>query len=217
VRCYCMRGILIKRAQRFRYLRSQRRFTCAATGADCTAVRYHCTRRADVDLCPAAYAEGRFPAGTSARDFVRLDGAAAHTQVPTYRWSGQSLQLITLWGALPRRHLRPCFLRSNAEASQTQVSVHGLYLTAWHLVLVSKCSSGGSLPRRPASACDFVHIRQLDGKAGGCSDQELLLLEAVERWLLTVISENYRHMAAGRRAGGVERPGDAAADCTITM
>jgi hypothetical protein len=53
----------------------QLRYTCAATGADCSAVRYRCTRRADVDLCPAAFAEGRFPAGTSARDFVRIDSA----------------------------------------------------------------------------------------------------------------------------------------------
>ncbi len=46
-------------------------------GVDCTAVRYHCTKRPDVDLCPAAFAEGRFPAGTCAADFVRIDGGAA--------------------------------------------------------------------------------------------------------------------------------------------
>lgn len=39
-------------------------------------MRYHCTKRADVDLCPAAFAEGRFPAGTCARDFVRINAPA---------------------------------------------------------------------------------------------------------------------------------------------
>lgn len=63
----------------------QLRYTCAATGADCTAVRYRCTRRADVDLCPAAFAEGRFPAGTCARDFVRID-AADQPQVPLLKY-----------------------------------------------------------------------------------------------------------------------------------
>lgn len=43
---------------------------------DCTALRYHCTKVPDVDLCPAAFAEGRFPPGCCAQDFVRLDAAA---------------------------------------------------------------------------------------------------------------------------------------------
>lgn len=43
---------------------------------DCTALRYHCTKAPGVDLCPQAYAEGRFPPGCSAADFVRLEGGA---------------------------------------------------------------------------------------------------------------------------------------------
>ena len=39
---------------------------------DCTAVRYHCKALPKVDLCPRAFAEGRFPGGTSAKDFVRM-------------------------------------------------------------------------------------------------------------------------------------------------
>lgn len=47
---------------------------------------------------------------------------------------------------------------SAQRRSQTQVSVHGLSLTAWHLVLVLKRSSGGSLPCRRAlvTSCTFV-------------------------------------------------------------
>lgn len=40
---------------------------------ECTKLRYHCTKLPDIDLYPQAYAEGRFPAGCSARDFIRID------------------------------------------------------------------------------------------------------------------------------------------------
>jgi len=43
---------------------------------DCTALRYHCTKVHGVDLCPQAFAEGRFPPGCSAADFIRLEGGA---------------------------------------------------------------------------------------------------------------------------------------------
>lgn len=53
------------------------RFFCSALPwVDCTETRWHCTKVPDVDLCPQAYAEGRFPAGSTARDFVRVDGGA---------------------------------------------------------------------------------------------------------------------------------------------
>lgn len=60
----------------------QARFYCnAMPWVDCTVVRYHCTRLPDVDLCPEAFAEGRFPPGCTAADFVRID--AADPKVPT--------------------------------------------------------------------------------------------------------------------------------------
>lgn len=50
------------------------RFFCnAMPWVDCTALRYHCTKFPDVDLCPQAFAEGRFPPGCTAKDFVRLE------------------------------------------------------------------------------------------------------------------------------------------------
>jgi len=36
-------------------------------------LRYHCKKLPGVDLCPESYAEGRFPAGCTANDFVRID------------------------------------------------------------------------------------------------------------------------------------------------
>jgi hypothetical protein len=58
----------------------ERRFVCAAMPwVDCTALRYHCTKLPGVDLCPQAYAEGRFPPTTAASDFVRLEGGADTT------------------------------------------------------------------------------------------------------------------------------------------
>ena len=54
------------------------RFFCnAMPWVDCTALRYHCTKLPDVDLCAEAFADGRFPPGCTARDFVKLDGARA--------------------------------------------------------------------------------------------------------------------------------------------
>jgi hypothetical protein len=49
-------------------------YCSAMPWVDCTMLRYHCTRYPDINLCPTAFAEGRFPAGCSSRDFVRVDG-----------------------------------------------------------------------------------------------------------------------------------------------
>lgn len=103
----------------------QRRFTCAATGIDCTAVRYHCTKCADVDLSPPAFAEGRFPAGTCARDFVRID-ATDQPQVSLILLSEVFDHKIAgaprpSKGNLPGRHVRApiCALRChNTEPGQ---------------------------------------------------------------------------------------------------
>ena len=56
----------------------QARFFCnAMPWVDCTTLRYHCTKLPDIDLCPEAYADGRFPPGCTARDFIKIDGARA--------------------------------------------------------------------------------------------------------------------------------------------
>lgn len=52
----------------------QATYYCSAMPqVDCTALRYHCTKYPDINLCPKAFAEGRFPAGCTAKDFVRLE------------------------------------------------------------------------------------------------------------------------------------------------
>ena len=62
---------------------AQVRFFCnAMPWVDCTTCRYHCTKLPDVDLCPDAFAEGRFPPGCSGRDFIRIDQQA--TPVRSY-------------------------------------------------------------------------------------------------------------------------------------
>lgn len=59
---------------------------------DCTEVRYHCTKLADIDICPAAYAEGRFPPGCSSKDFIRI---TANEAVPDASgWSDQETLLL---------------------------------------------------------------------------------------------------------------------------
>jgi len=70
------------------------RYYCTAMPwVECTNLRYHCTKFPDVDLCPAAFAEGRFPPGCCASDFVRVGW---HTVVPEDTdWSDQeTLRLL---------------------------------------------------------------------------------------------------------------------------
>ena len=58
-------------------MRVQARYFCnAMPWVDCTACRFHCTRIPDVDLCPEAFSEGRFPPGCSGKDFVKIDQKA---------------------------------------------------------------------------------------------------------------------------------------------
>lgn len=48
-------------------------YCCAMPWVDCSELRYHCIKYPDIDLCPEAFAEGRFPPGCSGKDFVRID------------------------------------------------------------------------------------------------------------------------------------------------
>ena len=81
---------------------------------DCTALRYHCTKYPDIDLCPAAFAAGRFPPGTAAKDFVRI---AADTAAPdTSGWSDHETLLLLegmeLYGdKCVARDLHPCVVQ----------------------------------------------------------------------------------------------------------
>ncbi|KAL0051641.1 hypothetical protein WJX82_011053 [Trebouxia sp. C0006] len=71
---------------------NQVKYICNATGEDCSACRYHCTRMPDVDLSPAAYADGRFPPGCSSKDFVRID--QAELQAQPQDWSDEETLLL---------------------------------------------------------------------------------------------------------------------------
>ena len=46
-------------------------------------MRYQCTRQPDISLCAKAFADGLFPTGMSARDFVRLE-ASSEQRVPLW-------------------------------------------------------------------------------------------------------------------------------------
>lgn len=59
---------------------------------DCTDLRYHCTKFPDIDICPAAFIEGRFPPGCSSKDFIRV---AATDPVPDNSgWTEQETMLL---------------------------------------------------------------------------------------------------------------------------
>ena len=71
--------------------RVQARHKCSAMPrVDCTAVRYQCTKQPDVSLCPEAFADGRFPTGTSARDFVRIEASTAQRVRKVAAWLSAS-------------------------------------------------------------------------------------------------------------------------------
>ena len=46
----------------------------------------------DIDLCPKAYAEGRFPPGTAAKDFVKIEGCGAKDDASG--WNEQETLLL---------------------------------------------------------------------------------------------------------------------------
>jgi SWI/SNF related-matrix-associated actin-dependent regulator of chromatin subfamily C len=59
---------------------------------DCTELRYHCTKLPDIDICPTAFIEGRFPPGCSSKDFIRV---AATDAVPDQSgWTDQETMLL---------------------------------------------------------------------------------------------------------------------------
>ena len=85
----------------------RRRFYCYSCGVDCTRVRYHSSRsmppgiefegpktmeKLKYDLCPGCYAEGRFPASSSAVDFIKLEDTPS--SAPDGPWTDGELLLM---------------------------------------------------------------------------------------------------------------------------
>lgn len=69
-------------------------FGCDVCGVDCTRVRYHHLTQRNFELCPACYAEGRFPSNMSTGDFVRLDQSPAPGPDGKEPWSAQERLLL---------------------------------------------------------------------------------------------------------------------------
>ena len=81
-------------------------------------MRYHCTRLPDVDLCPEAFAEGRFPPACTAADFIRID--AADPKVPTLCFC----TCTYLYKSTVLAHRPPfCKQRRNAALTRSPVSL----------------------------------------------------------------------------------------------
>lgn len=83
--CTCVRVV--------RHAGGKLQFFCnAMPWVNCTSCRYHCSKYPDIDLCPKAFAEGRFPPGTCAKDFVKIDKASAKARQSG--WSDQETLLL---------------------------------------------------------------------------------------------------------------------------
>jgi len=47
-------------------------YQCDVCGRDCSQRRYHCLLKADMDLCPECYHQGKFPEDFNGKDFIEL-------------------------------------------------------------------------------------------------------------------------------------------------
>ena len=60
---------------------------------ECTDTYYHCITQPDIDLCQQAYSEGRFPNGTSAKDYIKVN-ALASAKTDVNGWTDQETLLL---------------------------------------------------------------------------------------------------------------------------
>lgn len=76
--------------------------------------RYHCTKLPDVDLCPRAFAEGRFPPGTCTKDFVRIASATGRSHMAGSSEAQPGAQQITYFVSLIHGYLAKLFSIASA-------------------------------------------------------------------------------------------------------
>lgn len=60
---------------------------------ECTDSYYHCVTRPDVDLCPQAFREGRFPAGTTEKDYIKMNNTPSD-KTDGSGWTDQETLLL---------------------------------------------------------------------------------------------------------------------------
>jgi SWI/SNF related-matrix-associated actin-dependent regulator of chromatin subfamily C len=62
-------------------------------GAACSNRRYHCQKQADFDLCPDCFGDGKFGAGMTTGDFIRMDASDAAVDADG-GWTDQETLLL---------------------------------------------------------------------------------------------------------------------------
>ncbi|EFN54822.1 hypothetical protein CHLNCDRAFT_134832 [Chlorella variabilis] len=89
-----VRGTMFGNWARQPALATKAEFYCrgADCGTLCTQLRHHCLKKPDLDLCPKCFKEGKFPAGMSVKDFIRL--AAADAVPDDSGWTDQETLLL---------------------------------------------------------------------------------------------------------------------------
>ncbi|KAI8908566.1 SWIRM domain-containing protein [Gorgonomyces haynaldii] len=68
----------------------KQKFKCHTCGVDCTAVRYHCTKKPDEDICQVCYKDGRFSSALYSGDFIKLNDGEKQEK----GWSEQETLLL---------------------------------------------------------------------------------------------------------------------------
>ncbi|KAH7096791.1 SWIRM-domain-containing protein [Auriculariales sp. MPI-PUGE-AT-0066] len=72
---------------------SAKAYACDTCGADCTRVRYH-SLKSKMEICPACYADGRFPSSMFSGDFVKLSHAAPFDDTGADAWTDAETLLL---------------------------------------------------------------------------------------------------------------------------
>lgn len=70
------------------------KYECDACGKDCSRMRYHCVGNADMELCPACFANGKYPPTLSSRDFEQLTTVLSSEAYDGTVWSEAEVLLL---------------------------------------------------------------------------------------------------------------------------
>uniref|UniRef100_A0A7S3EQC3 SWIRM domain-containing protein n=1 Tax=Rhodosorus marinus TaxID=101924 RepID=A0A7S3EQC3_9RHOD len=69
-------------------------YHCDSCERDCSLMRFHCSTRADMDLCPECYNDGNFPQSISSRDFIQMTAVSTVEGHHSTSWTETEILLL---------------------------------------------------------------------------------------------------------------------------
>lgn len=92
-KCQTDRNKVLSRRELYA-LAAATKYECDACGNDCSRMRYHCVGNADMELCPACFANGKYPPTLSSRDFEQLTTVLSSEAYDGTVWSEAEVLLL---------------------------------------------------------------------------------------------------------------------------